>query len=530
MESQARSQLAPQKAKSRPTQEREDPIRWYPPRTPTLEHHMGDDPHAQLVLLRFSGDISIKARATRHQFVRRLLHNLRDAIASQGIDPRVRISHNRIFVELPENAVVAPLTRVFGIQSVSLVYERTAANLDEIVRTGEDVFKDKVRGKTFAVRARRVGNRARVPVSAHDVECQLGAALLPHSNGVDLSNPQFTAHLELMDGEAYYFPTRIPAYAGLPLGVEGRAVALLSGGFDSAVAAWQLLRRGVAIEYVFCNLGGETHQLGVLRVAKVLADNWHYGHRPQLHAIDFVPVVDELQTRTSKRYWQILLKRMMLRVAERIAQERHATGIITGEAVGQVSSQTLQNLSVISRATNQMILRPLVGSNKDEIIRMAEEIGTFELSKVVGEYCNLVPKRPATSASLEVVEAEEDRMDLSILDEVVSKRSSFDLRGLNVDTFDLPELEVTKVPDDASVIDLRTRHQFDAWHYPKALRLDFAHALQAYPRFDKNRTYVLYCDFGLMSAHLAELMRKTGFDAFHFKGGTRAIRKTTPSA
>jgi thiamine biosynthesis protein ThiI len=177
-----------------------------------------------------------------------------------------------------------------------------------------------------------------------------------------------------------------------------------------------------------------------------------------------------------------------------------------------------------------MILRPLVGTNKDDIIRAAEEIGTFELSKVVGEYCNLVPKRPATGATLEVVEAEESRMDPSILDEVVNRRTVFDLRSLDIDKLEIPELEVEKVPDNATVVDLRTRQQFESWHHPGALRLDFPHALQAYPSFDKAKTYVLYCDFGLMSAHLAELMRKAGFRAYHFKGGTRALRKATPDA
>jgi thiamine biosynthesis protein ThiI len=459
---------------------------------------MGDDPGARLVLLRFSGDISIKARATRHQFVRRLLHNLRDAIASQGLTPRVRLSHNRIFVELPEQAELDPLTRVFGVQSISAVLARCPAELEEIVRTGEAVFRERVRGRRFAVRARRVGNRDRVPIAARDVERALGAALLPVSAGVDLGAPEATAYVELHEEGAYLLAERTPGGAGLPLGVEGRAVALLSGGFDSAVAAWKLLRRGVAQDYVFCNLGGVTHQLGVLRVAKVLAERWHYGHHPQLHAVDFEPVVEELRARTAKRYWQVLLKRLMLRAAEQVARRRRAAAIVTGEAVGQVSSQTLQNLAVISRATEQMILRPLVGAHKEEIIRSAERIGTFELSKLVGEYCDLVPRRPATAATLEAVEAEEQRMD--------------------------------RLPEDAVVIDLRSREAYESWHHPGALRLDFRHAARAYPSFEHGRTYVLYCDYGLMSAHLAELMRRSGFDAFHFKGGTRALRRLPESA
>jgi thiamine biosynthesis protein ThiI len=486
---------------------------------------MGGDPDAQLVLLRFSGDISTKARATRHQFVRRLLHNLRDAVASQGIAPRVRLSHNRIFVELPPGAEVEALARVFGVQSISLVEAVLPAELDRIVPAAEALFRERVRGRRFAVRARRVGSREAAVLSSREVEREVGAALLPAAARVDLGNPEVTVHVELLEGQAYLLRDRTPARGGLPLGVEGHALALVSGGFDSAVAAWQLLRRGVSIDYVFCNLGGDVHRLGVLRVARLLAERWHYGDRPHLHCIDFGPVVDELRARTERRYWQVLLKRLMLRAAERVARERNAVALVTGESVGQVSSQTLQNLAVISRATELMILRPLIGTNKEEIIRSAEQIGTFELSKVVGEYCHLVPRRPATAAAADVVEGEEARIDLSVLERAVAGRTVFDLRGLDEAGLALPQLEVTRVPADALLLDLRPQTRFDSWHHPDAVRLDFAQALRAWPSFDRSRTYLLYCDFGLLSAHLAEMMRKAGFRAWHFKGGTRALRK-----
>ncbi|MGI9590280.1 MAG: tRNA sulfurtransferase [Myxococcota bacterium] len=488
---------------------------------------MGKDATTQLVLLRFSGDITIKARATRHQFVRRLIHNLRDAITAQGLPPRVRMAHNRIFVELPAGAAVEPLTRVFGVQTLSRVEARPAGNLEEIVASGLEIFGEAVRGKRFAVRARRVGDRQGIPLRSADVERELGTALLPASAGVHLGDPEFTAFVELIDGEAYFFPERLPAEGGLPLGVEGQAVTLMSGGFDSAVAAWQLLRRGVAQDYVFCNLGGASHRMGALRVAKALADDWHYGHHPYLPAIDFEAVVNELREKTTIRYWQVLLKRLMVRAAAEVARERRAPAIVTGEAVGQVSSQTLQNLSVISRATDHMILRPLVGTNKDEIIRLAEHIGTFELSKVVGEYCDLVPRKPATAATLDAIEAEEARLDLRCLEQAIAQRRRYDLRELRPEDLTIPDLETERIPERATVIDLRGRPEYESWHYPEALRLDFARALEAFPSFERNCTYVLYCDYGLMSAHVAELMRKQGFDALHFKGGTRTLRKLT---
>lgn len=475
---------------------------------------MGDDPAAILVLLRFSGDVHIKARATRHQFVRRLLHNLHDALSAEGITPRVRVSHNRIFVELPPGASHAPLARVFGVQSLSRVEARCESVVEEIVRTGEALFRERVRGKRFAVRARRVGNRSRIPASSAAVEYELGAALLPHAARVDLDDPEVTAYVEITENGSFLFGERVAANGGLPLGVEGRAVTLLSGGFDSAVAAWQLLRRGVAQDYVFCNLGGVTHELGVLRVAQVLAERWHYGHRPHLFAVDFEAVAAELRAKTEPRYWQVLLKRLMLRAAEQIALEQRAVAIVTGEAVGQVSSQTLQNLAVISRATDTMILRPLVGTNKEEIIETAARIGTFELSKVVGEYCDLVPHKPATGASFAAIDAEESRMDPDVLVQAVSRARDFDLRHLPKGELEIPELEIESIPPGATVIDLRSRAEYQSWHHEGALWLDFQRALASYPSFATGRTYVLYCAYGLMSAHLAERMRKDGFEAF----------------
>ncbi len=492
------------------------------------------EPADQQIVLRYSGDISIKARGTRQHFVRRLLQNLHDAIASEcaaagpegaAADHRLRFSHDRIYAELPAAIDPACLGRVFGVQSLSRVAGRTPPLLDTVVARGLALFADAVRGRSFAVRARRVGNRESIRIDAREVERQLGTALLPHAARVDLDDPEVTVHVELTPAEAWLLEEPIAGPGGLPLGVEGRAVALLSGGFDSAVAAWQVQRRGVALDYVFCNLGGPTHQIGALRVAKLLAERWSYGERPRLHSIDFEPLVAQLQERTERRYWQVLLKRLMLRAAERVARDRGAVAIVTGEALGQVSSQTLQNLAVISRATTLLLLRPLVGCNKEEIIELARRIGTFETSKVVGEYCDLVSRRPATASTLEALDGEEARLDADLIERAVARRTVFDLRGLDVDALALPELQVDRIPPGAVLIDLRPRAQYDGWHHPDALHLEFQQALRALGSFDRSLTYVLSCDIGLLSSHLAQLMRKDGFDAFHLRGGTRTLRK-----
>jgi thiamine biosynthesis protein ThiI len=291
------------------------------------------------------------------------------------------------------------------------------------------------------------------------------------------------------------------------------------------VAAWQLQRRGVALDHVFCNMGGPTHLLGVARVAEVLADRWSYGHRPRLHAIDFEPVAEALRKHTTARYWQVLLKRMMLRAAEGVARRRRAAAIVTGDAVGQVSSQTLTNLAVVSRATELPVLRPVVGMNKEEIIGLARRIGTYDVSRVVGEYCDMVPSKPATRATLGAIEEEEAKLPPGLVEAAVDARTTFDLRALDVSSLELPGLAIDHLPEGATLIDLRPIEKYRSGHHPDALHLEFSQAAAAWPSFDRSGTYVLSCEFGLMSAHLAERMRAEGFRAFHWSGGQRALMR-----
>ncbi len=477
----------------------------------------------ELLLVRLSGDFGTKARPTAARFRARLAHNLADALETARVPARVQATRSRIFLRASGPGAAEAAARVFGVQSVSRAVERPAPSVEAVVAAGEALFGEAVRGLRFAVRCRIVGERSHVPFQRRDVERALGARLLPRAAGVDLERPELTARVEIQDGRAFFFTEQLAGPGGLPLGVEGRAVALLSGGFDSAVAAWQMLRRGVALDFVFCNLGGAAHERGVLRVAHLLAMRWCHGDRPRLHAVDFQPLAEALQARTERRYWQVLLKRLMLLAAERIARERRALAIVTGEAVGQVSSQTLANLAVISRASELPILRPLAGSNKDEIIEAAKRIGTHDLSRGVAEYCALATRRPATEARLEAVLAEEAKLDPELLSRLVAERAVLDLHGLDPDARCAPDLEIDVMPDDATVLDLRSRAAFEAWHWPGALRVELASALQACAGFDPSRRYVAVCEFGLKSALLAERMRQAGLRAQHWKGGSRAL-------
>ncbi len=474
------------------------------------------------ILLRFSGELTTKARATRRRFEQRLIHNLRDALEHVGATPSLELSRDRYYVHSDHPEAAESLSRVFGLQSVACIATSPAEHLEQVVAEGVRRHRGSVTGRRFAVRARRVGGRDRTPVGGGEVAVALGEALRPVSAGVDLGSPEVEVRVELHGTRAFWIERELAAPGGLPLGTEGRAVALISGGFDSAVAAWQLMRRGVQLDYVFCTLGGDTHLRGALEVTHALTARWAHGTRPRFHAVDFEAVAGEIRSRVKPRLWQLVLKRQMLRCAEAIARERDAEAIVTGDAIGQVSSQTLTNLSAVSRATELPVLRPLVGSNKDDIIRAAERIGTAEISASVDEYCAMVPTRPATAARAQDVDDAEARLAAGRLAEALEARAVFDLRGLDLSARGDADLAVDEVSEGATVIDLRSKAAFASWHYPGALRLDFDRALVAYRSFERGRPYVLYCEIGMKSAHLAECMRREGFDAAHLAGGLRA--------
>lgn len=484
----------------------------------------------RLLILRQSGDFYTKARKTRLRFQNRLHKNLRDALRSHGIENRFEPTWSRSYVATPDaetaDAAAEVLSRVFGVQSVSVAEPFAWRTLEDLVETAVPFFAASVRGKSFAVRASRRGERDRIPFDSQAVEIALGRALLDRAGAarVDLDEPEAIAFVEVEPGEVHLFHEKSRAWGGLPIGVEGRALSLVSGGFDSAVASWLMLKRGVELDYVFCNLGGAAHRLGVLKVMKVIADLWSYGTRPRLYELDFQPVVAELRDKTRPQSWQIILKRQMVRAAALLAHRLHRLGIVTGEAVGQVSSQTLQNLAVISQASPDIpLLRPLLGFNKEEILGLARRTGIYDLASAVGEYCDMVSRHPTTRASQPQILLEESFLDPALLQDLVAARTVHKLRALPPESLAPSSLEIDRIPDDATILDLRSLNAYRAWHWPGALHLDLQRALEAFPSFDRARPYVLVCEVGLKSAHLAERMKEAGFRAWHFGGGIKDL-------
>ncbi|MEO5510007.1 MAG: tRNA uracil 4-sulfurtransferase ThiI [Longimicrobiales bacterium] len=475
---------------------------------------------SDLILVRLAAELTIKSSRTRVSFMRRLTRNMRDALKSADVEHRIETQWGRVYVRADHALALPVLSRVFGLSSISAVDRRVHADVDTIVENAVELYRDVVRGQRFAVRARRVGKHA---FASKDVEIKLGSALLPFSNGVDLSAPDVTVHVEIRGDRADLFCDRVRGAGGLPVGVEGRAVSLLSGGYDSAVSSWLMIKRGIALDYVFCNLGGDAYERAVLQVAKVLADEWSFGTRPRMHVIDFTEPLRDLRENIKEGYWQLALKRLMYHAASQVATESGAQAIITGEAVGQVSSQTLTNLRVLDPAATLPLFRPLLGFDKDEIIGRARLIGTASLSEQVKEYCAITPGRPITASKMDRLDAEEAKLDPALLDAAVAARKVLDLRDIKPADMVAPYLFTEDVPDGAHIIDCRPLAQFRGWHLKGAERRDEWELLRDFKKLDRNVTYVLYCAHGIQTAYIAEKMQRAGYEAYSFRGGLRGV-------
>jgi len=395
-----------------------------------------------LILVRY-GEIALKSHRTRPRMERLLINNIIDALKSIDISTRrVWSSDARIFVKIPDEHIdkaLEVLSRVFGIVSLSPVIERRFNTLDDIVQYGVELYSDTVKGKEFMVRARRAGEH---DFTSKDIEKALGKALLDHgAKKVNLENPEVVVYVEVRYSKVYFFDKIIKGPGGLPIGSEGTVLSLISGGFDSAVASWYMLKRGAIVHYVFFNLGGEEHEKGVIRVAKILADYWSYGYEPMLYIVDFRPVVADIMSNVSEELWNVMLRRIMFRVAEKVALKVGAEALVTGESLGQVSSQTLRNIAVAEEPIKIPIFRPLIGLDKDEIVKMARFIGTYEESAKLQEYCAAVSTKPTTRADPEKVRTEEAKLNLKILDILIENARSINLRRTPI-----PEIKFIKPP------------------------------------------------------------------------------------
>jgi thiamine biosynthesis protein ThiI len=473
------------------------------------------------LMLKIAGEIGTKSSRTRRRFLRILAGNVRAALDSRALRGSVAPRWSRLLVDTDDPAGArASLTEVFGLHSVAEVVTIGFEGLGDLVSRAADLYRDRVAGRTFAVRTRRSGRHA---FDSLDVATELGRSLLPGSAGVDLSDPEVEVRLEIVGDQAHCVLDSAPGPGGLPLGTGGRAVALFSGGFDSPVAAWMAMRRGTALDLLVFDLGGCGETRAALEVARDLALRWAPGREPRAHVVDLAAVVAGLRARVEPRLRQVVLKRAMYRAGSMVAADLAAEALVTGESLGQVSTQTLRNLAVAEEAATVPVLRPLIGMDKEEIIARSRRIGTHAASERVREHCHIATGRVETAARLRDVLTAELQVDERYLAEAVRGRTRVDLTSWSPGP--APDHVVERAPAGAVVVDIR---ELDEGVTHGAVRLPFSRQAEWAPGLDPTRTYLFVCSGGTRSEMVAHELRNNGIEAFSLAGGLDRLR--TPAA
>ncbi|WP_337090771.1 tRNA uracil 4-sulfurtransferase ThiI [Proteus terrae] len=472
-------------------------------------------------IIKLFPEITIKSQSVRIRFIKILTSNIRNVLNTLGDEITVVRNWDNIVVvskdESKSEAVCDALTRIPGIHHFLQVEEHPYTDLHNIFEQTFAAFKHLVENKTFCVRAKRRGKHS---FTSNEVERYVGGGFNQHveSAKVKLTRPDVTINLEIEDDKLILVNARYEGIGGFPIGTQEDVLSLISGGYDSGVSSYMLMRRGSRVHYCFFNLGGSAHEIGVKQVAHYLWNRFGRSHKVHFVAVDFEPVVAEILEKVDDGQMGVVLKRMMVRAASKVAERYGVQAIVTGEALGQVSSQTLTNLRLIDNATDTLILRPLITHDKENIINIARQIGTEDFARTMPEFCGVISKSPTVKAVKAKIEAEEEKFDFSILDSVVENAKNMDIRRIAEETVQqVTEVEmVSEFGANDVILDIRSPEEQETSPlkvegvYVK--ELPFYKLSTQFGDLDKAKTYLLYCDRGMMSRLQALYLREQGFE------------------
>jgi thiamine biosynthesis protein ThiI len=375
-------------------------------------------------------EVGLKGR-NRRRFEDRLIGNLERVLADLG-GARVRWLWGRILVELPDDVPFERarerIARVFGIAyfARATLCEPTLEAIERAV----DERVDAAEFQSFGVRARRTDRS--FPASSQQLNEQLGARVVERTGArVDLTRPDLWLELHVLSREVILLWERVPGPGGMPVGSAGRVVSLISGGIDSPVASWAAQKRGCEVIFAHFHSSPFTSTASQDKVRDLVALLARWGGPARLWLIPFGELQQVLVREAPSEPRIVLYRRFMLRLAEALAERAGALALVTGDSLGQVSSQTLGNLDTINRAATLPVLRPLIGMDKNEIVERARAIGSYEISIEPDEDCcsYLMPRRPATWTRPEPIEAIEARLDVKgMLDAALARASEERIR------------------------------------------------------------------------------------------------------
>ena len=372
------------------------------------------------ILLLKLGEVVLKG-LNRRAFEDKLMSNVRRRVRACG-SFQIYIRQSTIYVE-PQNencdieAAFAACRQVFGIAAIARAVP-CDKDVDAIVATAKQYLSEEfAKARTFKVESKRADKLFHL--NSIQISQAVGGELaeaFPHV-AVDVHKPDLTVYVEIREKHAYVHAPSVPGAGGLPIGMGGTAVSLLSGGLDSPVSSWMIARRGVQLEMVHFVSPPYTSDQALEKVLQLARELTAYTGRTIVHIIPFTEIQEEIRKICPEEYFTLIMRRFMMRLAEAVARKAGAGALVTGESLGQVASQTMMALGVTEDVTRMPVLRPLIGMDKVEIIRMARDIGTYDTSILPYEDCCTVftPRHPCTRPKIEDVREAESALDIDAL-------------------------------------------------------------------------------------------------------------------
>lgn len=471
-------------------------------------------------IIKLFPEIMIKSDSVRKRFIKILTGNIRNIL--NKYDETVAVVRHWDYIEVrskdesKRQLLLDYLQATPGIHHILEVEESDFTDLHNIFEQVLELKANELVDRTFCVRVKRKGKHEFNSLVA---ERYIGGGLNQHieSAKVRLKNPDVEVRVDIEDDKMRLVTQRHTGLGGYPIGTQEDVLSLISGGFDSGVSSYMLIRRGSRVHYCFFNLGGSAHEIGVKQMAYHIWSRFSSSHKVRFVAIDFEQVVAEILEKVDNGQMGVVLKRMMVRAASQVAERFGIQAIITGEALGQVSSQTLTNLRLIDEAADALVLRPLITHDKEQIIAMAKQIGTDDIAKSMPEFCGVISKNPTVKAVRERIISEEENFDFSILERAVSAANYLDIRHIAQQTErEVVSVETTsEVNSNDVIIDIRSveeREDKPLKCEQPVMTIPFFKLSNEFTKLDQSKHYLLYCDRGVMSKLQALYLKESGFN------------------
>ena len=364
------------------------------------------------ILVRY-GEIFLKSEPVLRMWEKFLIRNIKSALKKQSIESKIRRKRGRIFIFTKDmQKACTMLKKIFGIVSFSPCFYLETSSLKKIKTFCEQNYDKWIKkNETFAIRPRRVGKHK---YTSQKLAEEIGKII---NRKVNLKKPDNEIFIEVRDKETFIYTEVMKGLGGLPIPASGKIISLISGGIDSPVSSWLMMKRGCKVVFVHFHSFPLLSRASIEKTKELVGILSQYQLRSKLHLVPFSKIQAEIKTKIPAKYRIILYRRFMLRIAEEIAKREKINALTTGESLAQVSSQTLENLTTISGVSKTQILRPLIGMDKEEIINLAKSIGTYETSiKPQEDCCTLfIPRHPAIRSNIGKIKELEKKLRIERL-------------------------------------------------------------------------------------------------------------------